>query len=294
MGKTGVAVELCRWLGGEIVGADSVQVYRGFDIGSAKPSPESLQGVAHHMIDVVDPDADLDAAAYARLADRAIADVVDRGAVPVVVGGTGLWVRALIRGLVEVPPVDGRVRERLLGEFEREGPAEMHRRLQEVDPAAAAKIHPHDRVRVVRALEVLEQTGRAMGELRKRHALGELRYRTLCFDIDIPTAHLHRRLKDRTRAMIEAGWAEEVRGLLATFGPDIRPLRSVGYRQMVEHVLQSVPLEDTERKILKATRQYARRQRNWFKSDPDVDQHLSPADLCTDPLRRRIQAHLRG
>ncbi len=294
VGKTGVAVDLCRWLGGEIVGADSVQVYRGLDIGSAKPSVESLKGVRHHLIDVADPNQALDAAAYARLADRAIAEVASRGAVPVVVGGTGLWVRALVRGLVAVPPVDEGVRESLLHQFERLGAAEMHRRLAAVDPTAAARIHPHDRVRVVRALEVYEQTGTPMGELRRRHALGACRYRTLCFDIDIPPAHLSRRLADRARAMIEAGWAEEVRGLLERYGAEIRPLRSVGYRQMVEHILTGVPLEDTENKIVKATRRYARRQRNWFKSDPDVDAHLSPADLAGDSVRKRIEAHLDG
>ena len=292
VGKTGVAVDLCRWLGGEIVGADSVQVYRGLDIGSAKPSLQSLMGIRHHLIDVADPDAPLDAAAFARLADQAIDEVVARGSVPVVVGGTGLWLRALVRGLVAVPPVDEGVRESLHRQFERLGAAEMHRRLAGVDPTAAARIHPHDRVRVVRALEVYELTGTPVGELRRRHALAEPRYRTLCFDIDIPPAHLKRRLVDRARAMIEAGWADEVRGLVQRYGPEIRPLRSVGYRQMVEHVLDDVPLEDTEHKIVKATRQYARRQRTWFKSDPDVDAHISPADLTGDPVRRRIEAHL--
>jgi tRNA dimethylallyltransferase len=152
VGKTRLALELCRDIGGEIVGADSVQVYRGFDIGSGKPSAAELGGVVHHLLDVVDPDQPIDAARFARLADQAIGEIAARGHVPVVVGGTGLWLRALLRGLVEVPAVDAALRARLEQEWRSLGGEEMHRRLARVDPLTAARVHAGDMVRVVRAL----------------------------------------------------------------------------------------------------------------------------------------------
>ncbi|MBC7171604.1 MAG: tRNA (adenosine(37)-N6)-dimethylallyltransferase MiaA, partial [Polyangiaceae bacterium] len=183
-GKTAAGLWIARHLGGELVGADSVQVYRGFDIGSAKPTEEELSGVAHHLIDIVDPDEEVDAQRYAELADAAIADIEARGRVPIVVGGTGLWIRALLRGLVSVPPVDRELRARIEAEVDQEGSPAMHARLAAVDPRAAAGIHPNDRLRIVRALEVFEQTGTPMGELRHAHALGAPRYDALFVVLD--------------------------------------------------------------------------------------------------------------
>ena len=288
-GKTAVAVDLCEKIHGEIVGADSVQVYRGLNIGSAKPTPEMLRGIRHHMIDVADPDQPLDAAAFARLAEGAIEQVISRGAAPVVVGGTGLWIRALIRGLVKVPPVDRELRAKLQREWLELGPAAMHKRLSEVDPRSAARIHVNDQTRVVRALEVYEQCGRPVGELRAEHALGSPRYRTLVFNLDIPRELLNERLRLRTRRMIEAGWADEVRALVKKYGPGVRSLRSVGYRQMLNHVVDSEPLEVTEQKIAIATRQYARRQRTWFQSDPDIDATMTPEEVLSDATLERIE-----
>ncbi len=149
-GKTGAAIALARRLGGELVGADSVQVYRGFDIGSAKPTAAELGEVRHHLLDVLDPEEEIDAARYARMADAAIADIAARGRVPIVVGGTGLWMRALLRGLVELPEVDPAVRARIEAEADAVGAPASHERLRGVDPAAAARIHPNDRLRIVR------------------------------------------------------------------------------------------------------------------------------------------------
>ncbi len=266
-GKTAAALALARRQGGELIGADSVQVYRGFDIGSAKPTEAELGGVRHHLIDVIDPDEEIDAARYAALADAAIADVAARGKLPIVVGGTGLWIRALLRGLVALPEVDPALRARLDEEAEHAGAPALHARLAELDPAAAARIHPNDRLRVVRALEVFEQTGTPLGELQAAHALGAPRYDAEILLLDRPREGLHAAIRARAHAMLEAGWIDEVRGLLERWGPDVRPMGAVGYRQLAEHLLEGVPLEETERSIYKATRIYTRRQRTWFRGE---------------------------
>lgn len=291
-GKTGAAIALAKRIDGELIGADSVQVYRGFDIGSAKPAAGELAGVRHQLIDVVDPDEEIDAARYARLADAAIAGTVERGKVAIVVGGTGLWIRALVRGLVELPAVDAEVRARLDADAERLGTEALHARLREVDPRAASRIHPNDRVRIVRALEVFEQTGRPLGELQAEHALGGPRYDALFFALDRPRDALYDAIRARIRAMIDAGWIDEARALLDRWGRDVRPMQSVGYAQIAEHILDRVPLEDTERRIYKATRIYTRRQRTWFRGEPG-DIEWTTADALLSEHAAAIERFVR-
>lgn len=280
-GKTATSVALAQHFGGELVGADSVQVYRGFDIGASKPEASELHGIRHHLIDVRDADQLLDAAEFAALADAAIADVRARGKLPIVVGGSGLWLRALLRGLVKAPPVDPELRARLNAEAELSGSALLHARLAEVD-AAAADIHPNDRVRIVRALEVYEQLGRPLGELRRVHALGSPRYRALRVVLDLAPELLTERIEARTSQMIERGFAAEVRDLVARYGRDVRPLSAVGYREMVRHVCDGESLEDTVRTINQSTRIYARRQRTWLKNEPG-DRWLCPPNQVLAP-----------
>ncbi len=267
-GKSGLAEVLCERLGGEIVSADSVQVYRGFDIGSAKPSLESRRRIPHHLIDVRDPDAPLHAGDFARLADEAIVRIIARGRLPVVVGGTGLWIRALLHGLVPLPPPDRALRERLGAEADRVGLDAMHRRLRRVDPRAAARIHPRDRVRLLRALEVFEQTGEPLGELQRRHARGAPRYAHRVLFVDQPRAVLDARIARRIDEFLARGWLEEVRGLLCRWGRTVRPMGSVGYRQMAEHLLEGVSFEQARERAITATRRYARRQRTWWRGEP--------------------------
>ena len=293
-GKTGAALRLARSLGGELIGADSVQVYRGFDIGSAKPTREELDGVAHHLIDVIDPDEAIDAMRFARLADAAIESIATRGNVPIVVGGTGLWIRALVRGLVDVPLPDPEVRARLEDRAAREGAPALHARLAQVDPTSAESIHPNDALRIVRALEVFEQTGRPLGELRREHALGAPRHPTL-FVVLQAKGHAHdATIEKRIDAMIDHGWVEEVRGLLDRWAPDARAFGSVGYREMVAHVLDGISLEDTKRAIRKSTRLYARRQRTWFAGEPGVTWTTDAASLAGAEGLARARAHVHG
>ncbi|HKU41555.1 MAG TPA: tRNA (adenosine(37)-N6)-dimethylallyltransferase MiaA [Polyangiales bacterium] len=294
VGKTAVAIQLARELGGELIGADSVQVYRGFDIGASKPTAAELGGVVHHLLDVREPNHPLDAASYAALADAAIADVSARGRVPIVVGGTGLWLRALLRGLVEVPPVDAALRAELEAEWDRRGGLIMHAHLAEVDPISAARIHVNDKLRVVRALEVYRQLGKPLGSLRAQHALGAPRYRDFTLIVDLERAHHAERVRSRTRSMLEQGLIDEVRRIVARYGADLRGLQSVGYKQALEHVQHGTPLEQVESDIVRATLLYARRQRTWWRSDPSVRARLTPSAAVSGELRAQLAHHLRS
>lgn len=292
-GKTDAAIELALRFDGELVGADSVQVYRGFDIGSAKPTAQDLRGIGHHLIDILDPAEDIDAAMYASRADAAIAEIIERGRLPIVVGGTGLWIRALLRGLVDVPPVDLAVRRRLEAEAEREGAAALHVRLAAVDPITAAAVHRNDALRIIRALEVYEQTGTPLGALRQAHALGAPRYEAVFVVLDVDRNRHDEIVERRAQRMLELGWIEEVRRLRERWGDDIRAFGSVGYREILAHVRDGMPLDETLRQVRRSTRIYARRQRTWFKSEPGVswrgdrDELLTPSGL--DRLAKELK-----
>lgn len=288
-GKTGAAVQLAKRFDGEIVGADSVQVYRGFDIGSAKPSTVELEGIAHHLLDIVDPVENIDAMDYARRADRVIQDITARKRLPIIVGGTGLWIRALVRGLVELPPVDAELRARLLAEADRDGREALHKRLQACDPISAQNIHPRDLVRVSRALEVFEQTGDPLGELRAAHALGQDRYDNLFAVIEREADH-DDRLDARFKAMLVAGWLEETTRLLKQWPRSARPFGSVGYAQMVRLIDGELGEDEMRAATRKATRIYARRQRTWFGSEPGVDWRPRRGELTSESGLTRIKA----
>jgi tRNA dimethylallyltransferase len=284
-GKTAAALTLARALDGELVGADSVQVYRGFDVGSAKPTHEELGAIPHHLLDVIDPDGFVDAVIYAVLADAAIDDVHARGRLPIVVGGTGLWIRALVRGLLDVPPPDPTIRAALEAEVAALGAPTLHARLRSVDPLAATAIHPNDAFRIVRALEIHAQTGRPAGELRAEHALGSPRAPTFFATLEVPPDVLQPRIDARLHAMLEAGFVDEVSGLLERWPRTTRAFGSVGYKEMVAHVLDGVPLDETLAAMRKSTRVYARRQRTWFAREPRVDRDPRGVDWRGDASR---------
>ena len=281
-GKTAASIELAQRLGGEVVSADSVQVYRGFDIGSAKPSLEERRGVVHHLIDVVDPDENLDAQRYADLADVAIQDIQSRGRLPIVAGGTGLWLRALLRGLVELPAVDLEVRERWESQVREWGPERSHAELDKVDPITAKSVHQNDALRIVRALEVLEQTGRPLGELRQEHALGAPRYRAAIYVLAMDRTSHDERIAFRTNAMFEAGWEDEVALLRERWGDSVRPFGSVGYREVLAAQRGELPRDELHDAVRRSTRVYARRQRTWAGSIPNVRATLRAEDLMRD------------
>ena len=248
----------------EIVSCDSLQVYRGFDVVSAKPSLADRAAVPHHLIDVVDPDGAFSAADYARLARQAIAEIVARGRLPIVAGGTGLYLRALLHGLFEGPARDEPLRRRLEAIGDRRGDSVLHRMLARADPESAARIEPRDRVRVIRALEVLRATGRPIGEHHRAPAgpLAGFEWRVLV--LDPPREALRAAVEARTEAMIRAGLVEETRGLLARYG-DVRPLAAIGYRQAAAVVRGETDVASAQRDIVVDTMRYAKRQRTWFR-----------------------------
>jgi tRNA dimethylallyltransferase len=269
-GKSALGLRLALAVGGEIVSCDSLQVYRGFDIGSAKPTPEERRRVPHHLIDVVEPDEAFSAADYARRGREAIASIHARGATPLVVGGTGLYLRALLYGLFAGPSRDEALRRRLEGMAERHGQARLHRWLARVDPASAARIDPADAVRVVRALEVFHKTGRP---LSGHHQGGSEPLRG--FDVRIlglaPSREaLRAAVEARTERMLGSGLMDEVYGLVGRYGADLRPLRSIGYRQALAVVRGTLGVADAQRDIVKETMRYAKRQMTWFRHQAQV------------------------
>lgn len=263
-GKTRLALELARRLGGEVVGADSVQVYRGFDVGSGKPTAEELAGVRHHLLDVAEPGEPFDAAQFVALADAAIADIRARGKVPIVCGGSYLWVRALLHGLADAPQAPPEIRARLQREVDEAGAPALHARLAQVDPDAAARLHPNDALRVTRALEVFETTGRTMSSIQAAHGFRERRHRARVHAIRHPREVIEARIALRAEAMLARGWIDEVRTLVAAGHAATKPMRAVGYAEVRAFVAGELPEGELLGAIVRATRVFARRQRTWL------------------------------
>ncbi|HEX9187882.1 MAG TPA: tRNA (adenosine(37)-N6)-dimethylallyltransferase MiaA, partial [Vicinamibacteria bacterium] len=264
-GKSALALRLARERDGEIVSCDSLQVYRGLDVGSAKATPEERASVPHHLVDVADPGETFSAADYARLAREALEAIRARGRLPIVAGGTGLYLHALLQGLFAGPSRDDALRSRLEAAADRFGDARVHRLLARVDPEAAARIAPRDRVRVVRALEVYRATGRPITEGHRGGREPLRGYRVLVVGLDPGREELRRAVAQRTRRMLDEGLVEEVRGLLARgLGPEARPLQAIGYRQALAVLQGRSELAAAERDIVTETMRYAKRQMTWF------------------------------
>jgi tRNA dimethylallyltransferase len=269
-GKTELALALARAVGGEIVNADSRQVYRGLDIGSAKPTPTERAALPHHLFDVVAPDAVFDCVQYRALAVEALAGVAARGRVAVLVGGTGLYLKALRYGLFPGPPRDAELRARLAA-AEAATPGELHRRLAATDPAAAARLHPHDRVRLIRALEVYELSGRRLSEWQDEHRFAGEAVAMVSIALDVPRAQLYERLDRRCAAMLAEGLIAEVEGLWSSgYGPELPALQSIGYREVGRYLRGECSLEEARDDMARATRRYAKRQLTWFRADPTI------------------------
>jgi tRNA dimethylallyltransferase len=263
-GKTELAVSLAERLGGEVVSADSVQIYRRFDVGSGKPTSEELGRARHHLVSELDPREGFDAARYAEVAGRAIADITARGMRPIVCGGTFLWVKALLFGLAHAPPANAVIRARHHDEVEREGRASLHARLALVDPTLAARLHPNDVVRVSRGLEVFELTGKPLSSWQGEHGFRGGRRPFLLLAVERSSGELAALIEQRVQAWLESGWIEEVRGLLADGLGDARAMHSVGYREVAEHVTGSLGRDELSAAIVRSTRVFARRQRTWL------------------------------
>ena len=261
-GKSALAMELAKRLDAVLISADSRQVYRGFDIGTAKPTLSEQAEVPHRLIDVVEPTETFTAAQFRELARAEIAQAHAQGRLPILVGGTGLYIRTVLGGyaIPEVPP-DAALREKL------ERLEDPHARLAEVDPVTAARLHPNDRVRIIRALEVFELTGKPISELQTRE---ESPYRSVFLALDWPRETLYERINQRTIQMFEMGLSDEVAALAKRYGPDLPLLKTLGYAETLRWQLGEISQEEAIALIQQNTRRYAKRQVTWFRREPDA------------------------
>ncbi len=270
-GKTAAALAVADHLSIEVVSADSRQVYRHMDIGTAKPTRAECGRVPHHLIDVAWPDEPFDVARYVELATQAIDGIRERDRIPIVVGGTGLYLRALTEGLVDLPKADPLIREGLQRRLAEVGSAALHRRLTMIDPHAAGQLHHNDAVRIVRALEVFEQTGRPLSAWQREHGFRTGRYRLLKVGVTTSREELYRRIDARAAAMFAGGLVEETAALLeAGYSPRMKALQAIGYRESIRLLQGACSPEEARAGVQQATRRYAKRQLTWFRADPAI------------------------
>lgn len=287
-GKTDLAVELGQRLPCDIVSVDSALVYRGMDIGTAKPDAQTLAAAPHRLIDICDPAEAYSAARFRTDALREMAVISAAGRIPLLVGGTMLYYRALQQGLADMPDADPEVRARLEEEMRRAGLAALHARLAEVDPVAAGRIHPNDPQRTLRALEVWELTGEPLSQLQAKAARDALPYRVLKLArAPRERAVLRERIARRFQAMLAQGFEDEVRTLLARgdLSPDLPSMRSVGYRQMLEYLRGEVDHSQMTERAIAATRQLAKRQMTWLRSEADLHWLFDDGEPLAEALR---------
>ncbi len=287
-GKSSIAMEQAEIFNAEILCADSMQIYKYMDIGTAKPTKGDRAKIAHHMIDVVTPDVPYSAAKYKDDASRAIDEIIGRGKRVIVCGGTGLYIRVLTKGIFRGPERDLAYREALEIEAKEKGLSELHKRLNEVDPVSAKNIHPNNLVRIIRALEVFHASGRPFSEFHAEHAFSESPYDALMLYIDRPRTELYARIDARAEQMIEDGLVEETEALIARgYKEDLKPMRALGYKEMVGYIGGRLSLDEATELLKKNTRNYAKRQITWFRNEQEITR-VSPENINT------IGEHIRG
>ena len=293
-GKGAAAFALARDIGAEIISLDSMKVYGGMDIGTAKPPPERLREVRHHMLDVAAPHEHFSTALYVAGAERAIEDITSRGAVPLFAGGTALYLKAMTEGLFEGPPADAELRARLRAEAAEHGPEHLHQRLAEVDPDAAARIHPNDLRRVERALEVYEKTGTPISELQTQFGRPSEKYDAVIMGLRREKADLHERIERRVDVMMAAGLLEEVRRLASAQSPlGKEASQSLGYKEMLAHLNGECGLEEAVELLKLHTRQLAKAQMTWFKRMKDIEWFDMAAGETAQHVAERLAALVR-
>lgn len=290
-GKTELSLGLAQALELEILSADSMLVYQGMDIGTAKPSLAERAKVPHHLIDILTPDQPFNAGLFQELADQAIAQAKSRGRQVLVVGGTHLYLKGLIKGLIDIPQAPSEIKQPLYAQLEAEGVAPLHARLSQLDPLAAAELHPNDASRVTRALEVFLATGRSIKAWQAEHAFAQQRYRPLYLMIERPREELYKRINRRVEVMVEQGLIEEVSRLLEQgYGPELPSMRSIGYKQAVDFLSGNCDHDRMVLEIQQQSRRFAKKQLTWTRSLPEV-LRLPPGAPSKD-LIEQIRAFL--
>ena len=271
IGKTGFAIALAQELNGEIIGADSMQIYKYMDVGTAKPDEKERQLAVHHLVDFLDPADNFDAKSFIVLADQAISDIAKRGRVPVVAGGTGLYIRALLHGLFRGEPVCPETLEKLNQTLEEKGAPALHEQLTKCDPKAAEKIHPNDGFRIVRALEVFLTTGVPISQCQQTHDFKSDRYQSLTFGLHMDRQLLYDRINKRVDIMMGQGLLDEVKNLVNQgYSLELKSMQSIGYRHMGMYIKGEVSLEEAVRLLKRDTRRYAKRQFTWFNKEKNL------------------------
>jgi tRNA dimethylallyltransferase len=272
VGKSRAAIPLAKALGTEVLTADSRQVYRGMNIGMDKPSPEERDGVPHRLIDLVEPDQPFNVGEYRRLAMAEIARVHDEGRIPLVVGGTGLYIRALVRGLWDGPEADWSYRRRLEEDARRHGSGSLHQRLAEVDPALAGRLHPHDEVKIIRALETHHLLGRPLSEFHRQHGFNERPFTTLLIGLIREREALYRAIEARVESQLGRGLLRETQDLLNKgYSRQLGSMKGLGYRQMAGYLAGEYSYEEAVQRLKRDTRHFAKRQMTWFRKEPEID-----------------------
>ncbi len=291
-GKSSLGVGLALSLGGEIINADSMQVYRGMDVGTAKPTLEEQKGIPHHLLDVVDPDEDFSAATFRSMALALVREICSRGKICLVVGGTGLYIKALLGGLFRSPPADPRLRETLRLECDNHGSTRLYERLKLLDPESASRVHPNDKVRIIRSLEIIHLTNRRPSELSREHGFRDRALGALKLCLKINREELYHRINRRSAAMLRAGLVGETESLLSKgYSSQLKPMKSIGYRHIVKYLEGTWSLAEATRNLQRDTRRYAKRQLTWFRADPEFT-WISPDDF--DLASKKIRAFLVG
>lgn len=270
-GKSALGISLAKRLGGEILVCDSTQVYRRFSIGTAKVPVAEQQGIAHHLVDLVEPDQVFTAGEYRRRALEVLEDLRRREKTPVLTAGTGLYLRALLEGLAEAPLRSEELRERLRAKAEEHGPEHLHRMLARLDAESAARIAPRDSQKIIRAIEMRLVTGRTVGEIHREGRKPLTGYEVIKIGLLPSRAELYQRIHERVESMIGAGWIAEVRQLVADgVPPDAKPFQFIGYAEWREYLAGRISKDEAVRRIQQATRNFAKRQITWFRKETAV------------------------
>ncbi len=271
IGKTSVAIEIARRFGGEIINADSMQIYRFMNIGTAKPTLEEQSLVKHHLVGIINPDQLFDAVKFTDRAGKIIAHLVEKQVLPFVVGGTGLYIKALVHGLFRENSSDPEIREELNQAAETHGSEYLYQNLKEIDPTTAERLHPNDTFRIIRALEVYRVTGKPLSNFHDAHRFSDQPYRVLKIGLDLDRDILYDRISSRVESMIEQGLVEEVKQLLAMgCSSDLKAMQSIGYRHMADYIEGRLEWEAALDTMKRDTRRYAKRQLTWFRADPEM------------------------
>ena len=291
VGKTKIGIELAEKLGGEIVSADSRQMYRSMNIGTAKPSPEDMQKIPHHMIDVVNPDEEYTVADYACGAHAAIKSISEKGKIPVMVGGSGLYIRAVIDGIFPGPGSDMKIRGKLEIEAKENGLASLYGRLCKVDPAASHRIHPRDMRRIIRALEIYEITGKPISLLQEEGKKKEPEYKTVMIGLNRPRKELYRRIEERVEEIFQHGFIEEVKTLLGKgYEESLISMEALGYREVVMFLRGKTSIDLVKRKVKQNICHYARRQLIWFRKDKRITWfNIEDEEDCEETVEKIYQ-----